>query len=145
MVIRSARGNQSGAAAHVIPGSTRASASGAHSDFMPLIVRSLAQRRKGTALPGLVGRTPWSARGPLAPLVAKPAPPPRPPAPSPLSDPPPALSPRPPLHDDAPRSLPTHRLHLQICLLSHLAELVQRPPPATHQDHHQQLRRCLLA
>src|ERR1017187_8427441 len=70
MVIRSARGNQSGAAAHVIPGSIRASASGAHSDFMPLIVRSLAQRRKGTALPGLVGRTPWSARAPLDPLVA---------------------------------------------------------------------------
>src|ERR1039458_7825068 len=110
MVIRSARGNQSGAAAHGIPGSIRASASGAHSDFMPLIVRSLAQRRKGTALPGLVGRTPWSARAPPDPLVANAA----------QADPPPAVSPRPALHDDAPRSLPTHRLHLQICLLSDL-------------------------
>src|ERR1035441_5416709 len=101
MVIRSARGNQSGAAAHVIPGSTRASASGAHSDFMPLIVRSLAQRRKGTSLPGLVGRTPWSARVPLDPLVANAA----------QADGRPALSPRPALHDDAPRS-PIGRAHV---------------------------------
>src|ERR1039457_5435829 len=38
MVIRSARGNQSGAAAGVRQGSKRASANGARSDFMPLIV-----------------------------------------------------------------------------------------------------------
>ena len=46
MVIRSARGNQSGAAAGVRLGIIRASANRARSDFMPLIVRGLTQRRK---------------------------------------------------------------------------------------------------
>src|ERR1035437_4241405 len=48
MVIRSARGNQSGAAAGVRQGIIRASANAARSDFMPLIVRGLTRLRKGT-------------------------------------------------------------------------------------------------
>src|ERR1019366_4758225 len=48
MVIRSALGNQSGAAAGVRQGSIRASANAARSDFMPLIVRGLTRLRKGT-------------------------------------------------------------------------------------------------
>src|ERR1035437_10320378 len=90
MVIISARGNQSGPAAGVRQGIISASAHGAHNDFMPLIVRRLTERRKGTGGIRLRLVHPSAARTDLPGRVP---------------------SPRPGLHDDPPRPRPTPPPH----------------------------------